>query len=304
MKANAPNMRLRGSLAILFSASVWGLVWIPLRAIDQGGVKGFWAIALTMVAAMLIALPVALWRREFNRENIKWILFLGACIGASETLYFAGLILSDVVRVVLLFYLLPIWATLLSRILYNIPIGRVRLVAVGLALAGVWLLLGGGGWPVPQNIGDVFALASGLLWAIGLTVIREKNQLGSFAIASSGTGFALGFAVLLGFAFATLQPSPETALPGMDAVIDMALPILFLGLVLLWPSMIGQLWGARHVPATTAALLTMSEVLVATISSALLIGISLSGIAWIGGVLILMAVLLDLRAGDIAKSHL
>jgi len=298
MKVNTPNMRLRGSLAILFSASIWGLVWIPLRTIDQSGVKGFWAIALTMVAAMLIALPVALWRREFNRENIKWILFLGACIGASETLYFAGLILSDVVRVVLLFYLLPIWATLLSKLLYNIPIGRPRLAAVGLAFTGVWLLLGGGGWPFPQNIGDVFALASGLLWAIGLTVIREKNQLGSFAITSSGTGFALAFAVILGFAFATLQPSPDTALPTMDAVIGMAFPILFLGLILLWPSMVGQLWGARHVPATTAALLTMSEVLVATISTAILIGISLSGIAWIGGGLILMAVLIDLYAGN------
>jgi drug/metabolite transporter (DMT)-like permease len=57
--------------------------------------------------------------------------------------------------------------------------------------------------------------------------------------------------------------------------------------------MIGQLWGARLVPATRAALLTMSELLVATVSAALLIGTTLTSVQFIGGLIIIAAVLVD-----------
>ena len=61
------------------------------------------------------------------------------------------------------------------------------------------------------------------------------------------------------------------------------------------PSMLGQIWGARRIPAPTAALLTMTEIIVATLSAYFLIGTELGTLAFIGGALIVLAVAIDLK---------
>ena len=58
--------------------------------------------------------------------------------------------------------------------------------------------------------------------------------------------------------------------------------------------MFGQIWGARRIPAPTAALLTMSEILVATLSAWLLVGTDLEPLSWLGGAIIVGAVCIDL----------
>ncbi|MEM7216238.1 MAG: hypothetical protein AAF423_11910, partial [Pseudomonadota bacterium] len=59
----------------------------------------------------------------------------------------------------------------------------------------------------------------------------------------------------------------------------------------------GQIWGAQYVAATTAALLTMSEILAATISTTIL-GVSMMPlVSWIGAALILTAIFIDLFGG-------
>ena len=298
MNGSSPNMRLRGSLSIFFCASVWGLFWLPLRYFDENELHGLWAVAALLIACSLVAVPAAIYKKEFRREETKWLLILAWGLGSSQVCYFASLILTDVVRAVILFYLLPIWATIASKLFYNITIGPQRLVAIGLALAGVWLLLGGGGWPIPQNLGDVLAILGGMFWAIGLTIIRDRNEMGPLAVTGAALAYASVFAVVLAFALAAALPSPETVVPEPDAIIAMAVPIIVFGVLVVWPTMYGQLWGARFIPSTTAALLTMSEIMVATISSAVLIGTDLGLVAWVGGGLILVAIFLDLYAGD------
>jgi drug/metabolite transporter (DMT)-like permease len=82
------------------------------------------------------------------------------------------------------------------------------------------------------------------------------------------------------------------------------LVIIAFGALALWPSMIGQLWGARLVPATRAALLTMTEIVVATGSAALLIGTSLTSVSIIGGLVIVAAVVIDLLCRTMTASGL
>ncbi len=298
MSASTPNMRLRGSLSILLCASVWGLFWIPLRYFDENGVHGLWAIAALLAACTLVAVPAAIYQKEYRPGELKWILILAWGFGSSHVCYFASLILTDVVRAVMLFYLLPIWATIASKLFYNITIGPQRMIAIALALAGVWLLLGGGSWPIPQNLGDVLAIFGGMFWALGLTIIRDRNDVGPLAVTGAALAYAFVFAVVLAFAIAAWRPSLETAPPTFDALTAIAIPIIVFGMLIVWPTMSGQLWGARFIPSTTAALLTMSEIVVATISSALLIGSDLGLIAWSGGGLILVAIFLDLYAGN------
>lgn len=296
MATASPNLKLRGSLSIFFSASVWGLFWIPLRYFDESGVYSLWAVAGINLTASLIALPMALWFGVIKKSDFKWLAIMGLGMGAANIFYFAGIILSDVVRVIFLFYLLPIWATLFSRLLFNVPIGNKRMIALAVAIVGIWLLLGAGSWPVPQNIGDVFGILAGMFWALGLTLMRGKSELDAFAVSASALIFAFFMALILGTLMHIFVPDIQRAAPDYQTAYDIALPVLAFGVLVLWPTMVGQLWGAKYVAATTAALLTMSEILAATVSTTLLEASNLPLISWVGAGFILLAVLIDLLA--------
>ena len=298
MTSTQPNLKLQGSLSIFFSASIWGLFWIPLRYFDESGVYSLWAVAGINLAASAIAIPFALWLGDFKKEQLKWLIIMGLGMGAANIFYFAGIILSDVVRVIFLFYLLPLWATLFAKLLFGVPIGKPRLVALAVAIAGIWLLLGAGGWPIPQNLGDVFGILAGMFWALGLTLMRGRSEMNAYTVSASALFFAFIMAVILGTIMHSVVPTLQPAAPNLDTALGIALPVLAFGVLVLWPTMVGQLWGAKYVAATTAALLTMSEILMATASTALLDASDLPLISWIGAGLILVAVLIDLFANS------
>lgn len=298
MRQTGSHMGFRGALAIFFSAAVWGIFWIPMRYFDQSGLTALWAVVAINFAASLIAIPVAYFKGEFTAKNFKWLLAIGIGMGLSNVLYFAGLILSDVIRVTFLFYLLPIWATIFSKLIFNVTIGPLRAGAVMLAACGIWLLLGGGSWPVPKNLGDVFALFSGTGWALGLTLIRGRENLGGFGTAAMSHFFSFIGAVVLGIILMFSVPDVQPPPPSLEIIAGMALPVAVFAMVIMWPTNVGQLWGAQYVAATTAALLTMSEIVVATLSTTLLESTELTIVSWVGGGLIILAIFADLRAGQ------
>lgn len=292
------NLKLRGSLSIFFSASLWGLFWIPLRYFDESGVYSLWAVAYINLTASFIALPAAYFFGSLKRNDIKWIIIMGLGMGAANIFYFAGIILSDVVRVIFLFYLLPIWATLFSKLLYGVPIGKIRMIGLAVAVVGIWLLLGAGGWPIPQNIGDVFGILAGMFWALGLTMMRGQDELDAFVVTASALFFAVIMAISMGFVMHSIIPDLQPAPPTLDVAISIFIPVAAFGILILWTTLFGQLWGAKYVAATTAALLTMSEILTATISTALLDESDLHWISWAGAGLIFVAIIIDLFAGS------
>lgn len=285
-----------GSLAIFFSASAWGLFWLPMRYFDDSGLTALWAVAAINIAASIIAVPIALWKREITSENFRWLAIIGAGMGISNVLYFSGLILSDVIRVTFLFYLMPIWATLFSKLIFNVTIGPIRMIAVSLAFFGIWLLLGDGGLPIPQNLGDVFGLLSGLGWAFGLTMIRGKVDTGGFGTAAMVCSFAVFIAIALGLVLHNTVPEVQPALPPLETIYPIILPVLAFGSLIMWPTLVGQTWGSQFVMSTTAAILTMSEIMVATLSSTFLEGNNMSLLAWMGGACIVAAIFVDLFA--------
>ena len=287
------SKRAQGGLAILAGASIWGLFWIPLRFIDENGVTGLWAVALTMAVGLIPALPAALWLGEIRREHLGAIVPIGLGSGIALTFYSAALLETDVVRAIFLFYILPIWTTLFGYLFLKEPLTPGRIAAVLTGLAGLWLLLGGGsGWPLPENRGDWFALAAGMLWGGTIALIRKNQGAGAFANNAATFLFGTVFALALAF----LLPAQRAVMPDLDALQTVALVALAFGVLGLWPAGIGMIWGTRYVPATTSALLTMSEIVVGTISAVLLIGTSLDTPAMFGAVIIVAAVLIDLYA--------
>ena len=251
---------------------------------------------VTLAVPLVLAFPFLISRLK-NKGDRNFVI-LGISIGLSVVLYFGGVLFSDVVRVIFLFYMLPIWTTLLGRLFNKELIGPRKLLAIGLALLGLYLLLGGkgGDFPIPSNIGDWFGLASGFLWASSLVFLRHNSSVDPVLSTAAPFVFGAPIAVAAGMLMLVYSPDIGPALPPTENLLPgLAFAGLF-GLVVLAPSIYGQVWGARLIPSSTAALLTMVELITATVSAFLLIGTTLGPVALVGGVIIAVAAVLDLTA--------
>jgi len=286
-----------GAWAVTLGAAVWGLFWIPLRFLEQAGIPGLWAVALVLAAAFVPALAFTYWKRELAELTTVNGWVVGLALSLSTVLYFTAILYTDVIKAIFLFYLLPLWTTLSARVLYGEPIRRKQLLVIAAALMGVWLLLGGGfAFPVPDNIGDWCAIAAGFCWGCSLSLLRSKEDTPPFAstTATIFAGCVLASVCALSLQFWEVAELTATVtVQSVDLAKTLPLAVVF-GAAIFFPSMLGQIWGARRIPAPTASLLTMTEILVATASAGWLIGTELAPVSLLGGAIIIAAVCLDL----------
>lgn len=287
-----------GAMAVAIGAGLWGLFWIPLRYFDDAGIRGLWAVALVMAIASLPACIVCIRQSEIQSMQRRDAWLIGCALGFSTVLYFLGMIYSDVIRVIFLFYMLPVWTLLSARVIYGEPITPPRIAMVVVTLTGLWLLLGGGtSLPWPKNIGDWCAIGAGACWGISLSALRGVKELPPFASTCTTVLSAMLLATLAAIATSFLNldmPVAQTTHLLSEDWLKVSLAAILFGVAALYPAVLGQVWGARRIPAPTAALLTMTEIIVATASAMFLIGSELTAIAWLGGILIVLAMCANL----------
>ena len=170
------------------------MIWIPIRALEAQGLPGAWPGLLIYAATLVVLSPlIALrWRPIWARFGA--LAFCGLGTGAAFSLYATSLLLTDVVHSILLFYLTPVWGTLLGIALLGERLTLPRLASLCLGIGGLAVVLGGGsGLPLPRNLGDWLALGAGLAWAVGsFGVYRMKNAAVSDQILAFMVGALLG----------------------------------------------------------------------------------------------------------------
>ena len=89
----------------------------------------------------------------------------GFLMAACIALYAEALLRGYVARVILLFYLTPVWSTLLARVFLGDRITGPRLVAIACGLAGMFIVFGSGsGVPVPRTAAEWMGLLSGIIF--------------------------------------------------------------------------------------------------------------------------------------------
>ena len=156
------------SLAIALGAAFWGLYWIPVRGIEEAaGVHAFWIGPIIFGASSLLFVPFILFQWRNYVAHWRHILLPGLLAGSAFSLYIASLNLTDVVRAILLFYMSPLWSTLLGIVLLKERLTANRVIGLLLAFCGLYVVLVvESGLPIPRNTGDWFALLSGLCWSI------------------------------------------------------------------------------------------------------------------------------------------
>ena len=277
-------------LALLFNALIWGLSWWPLRALDDLGVHGLWATSLAFVVATAVISIVhpRAWRGWRRHPGLFAIM---VCAGLTNTAFNWGVVIGEVVRVVLLFYLMPVWSILLARVMLAEAITGTALLRIGLALAGAMIVLWtpGVGLPLPSSPGDLLGLLGGMGFALFNVLVRRERAVPaeSRALASFLGGAIVPAALGLGLvAGGVVAPPPPGGLWWVG--------VAGFGLCLLLGNLALQ-YGAARLPAALAAVVMVAEVPIAALSAAWLGGEALRPTMLVGGALIVTASLLASR---------
>lgn len=272
--------------SLLCGALGWGIAWYPYRLLEQAGIPGELTIALSYTIALLIAL--ILFRNKVTLSAIfhpaAWIL-LGIHLGAgwTSTAYILGIIHGEVVRVLLLFYLAPLWTILFSRLLLQERLSQQGYLIILLSLTGASLLLWqpGGGLPLPTSYGDWMGLSSGITFALTTVLIRKGQQHSIYLklLAMLSGAANIGFIATL----ITQPPFDLASLPSASWLLLLATG----GLVLLLGLLVQ--YGMTHVPANQAIVIMLLELVAAAIAAHFLTDEFLTHRDWIGGCIIVSA---------------
>ena len=278
------------SFALLFGGAMWGLYWIPVRLFEERGLTGPWPGIVMYLAAALLLVPFV-WRARRNMAaHWRTLLFSGLFTGAALSLYTTSLVYTDIARSILLFYLTPVWGTLLGLLFLRERLGPKRLVSLALGLLGLFVVLGNDRFmPWPRNVGDWLALASGLAWAFGsLGLYRARAtdgiaQVGAFVLGALAVS-AVGVLVTWG----RLELEHET-------LIGWPIPLMALlaGLYVV-PMIFLTIWPATVLTPARVGLLLMSEVVVGLFSAALFSGDPFGWQESVGATLIVSAAAVEI----------
>lgn len=278
-------------LCLVFNALVWGLAWWPLRRLQSLGLHPLWATVLVFVLAvgLIVALrPGAL--RQVLRTPALWVLVVAS--GTTNAAFNWAMVIGDVVRVVLLFYVMPLWAVLLARLLLGEALTRAAALRVALALSGAAVVLWpeGGGWPLPATLADALGLIGGFSFALNNVMLRREaaQPEEGRALAMFGGGVIVAGALAGTLALQGTVPwPPAPAASWLGGVL--ALSLLFLA------SNLALQFGAARLPANVTAVVMLTEVVFAAASAHLLGGGAFTPSLWAGGALIIGAALLAAR---------
>jgi drug/metabolite transporter (DMT)-like permease len=243
---------------------------------------------LIFAVPAVICLPLALFRRRAILAGGGPLLMVALGVGACNALFAQALTFGEIGMIVLLFYLSPVWATILERIVLGTPMAKHRILGLVLGLAGMVILQGlGGRLPFPQNLAEWMGLLAGVCWAIGLVAANVAQ--GSSIIDKTSLQFfcatAFGFVLILALDSRSAVPAPAAILHGM--------PWILVTGVWMVGAMALSLWGAGRMSPARASMLLMLEVIVALVSAHWWAGEPVGLNKVLGGALILSAGIVD-----------
>ena len=284
----ASKQKITAITGLLSGAAVWGMVWYPFRILEQAGISGmlssFLAYAIALIVGLAISGPV--WREL--RHAGGWGILLVFSAGWTNFGYVQAIIDGEVMRVLLLFYLAPLWTVFFAHFLLKERLNRHGYAVIFLSLVGALVMLWQPslGLPLPQNRAEWIGLSAGMSFAMTNVVVRHTQHLSvNFKSASIwlGTVLLTGIMLLYQGGLAT-----QTSAIPLDSWWLLAL----VGLVLCATSFAVQ-FGLTHLPANQAIVLLLFELLFAAVASYFLAGEKMGIQEFIGALLIISASLLS-----------
>ena len=268
-------------VGLLFASTMWGLIWYPLRLLEDGGLHGLWATALMYCGTMIVAVPVLYkgWREWLTHPFL--FFFMAIATGWTNIAFILAVLDGNVVRVLLLFYLSPLWATLLGVIFLGEHLSRRALGILAIAMVGAVIMLWheSFGFPAPKDTADWLALSAGIAFAITNVLIHKLNHASVMVKTSTGWLGVLFLAfILIIFTEQKLSVSTEVIAGAW-----------ILGAVAMTMMNIAVVYGVTNMPVHRSAIILLFEIVVGAVSSLLLTNEVIELREWIGGLLVILA---------------
>jgi drug/metabolite transporter (DMT)-like permease len=274
------------TLGLLAGAALWGVAWYPYRVLAQAGIDGIWATLLTYGIALVVGVVLFPRHALSLRRLHPLAILMGLAIGWSNLAYVLAVLEGEVMRVLLLFYLAPLWTVPIARIVLGERLDRRGLVVMALALAGavamLWHPEKGAPWPASRA--EWLGLAAGFLFALGNVLVRRLSDMTD---ASKSIVIWAGVVVA---ALVHLHSSPIGTGRAFSLALDQGVLLFAIGMALLAMSLALQ-YGLARMPANRAIVILLFELVIAAIAAYLLAGEELRLQDWIGGAFIVAATL-------------
>lgn len=268
-------------LMAFIAALMWGVWWVPIRWLSSQGLDAAWA-SLVMNAGAAVAILIWIVLRRLSLRLDKRTIAGALLVGVAASTYSVAINLSDVVRVILLFYLAPAWSKIIEWAVLGKGWGWTSTTTVTLSLLGAYLVLGASLSLENFNAGDVLALLSGLSWAIGATFVFTGKPAHAakltFAAAVSAVLVSGAFVVLASGTLVTGEVNPASISKGAALGALFVLPLLLL-----------TMWSAQKLSPAVLTFLLTAEILSGVISSAILLNEPFGLLQGVGAALILAA---------------
>ena len=282
-----PSLRLQRLLAIgslVYAASLWGLVWYPYRLLNEAGVGGIASSFLSYTVPLILFGWLHVRELRRSRSQWMWLAVLGLAAGWTNLAYVLGVLQGEVVRVLLLFYLSPLWTVLFSRILLGEKLNRAGVMIMALSLGGAMVMLWRpeGGLPLPTNRGEWLGLSAGVMFALSNVISRHLSGVseGSKAVSVWSGVSVLTLVGLL------LYPAELDFVE--QAGWDIWLLLLAIGIAIGSMTYAVQ-YGLARVPANQAIVIFLFELVVAAVAAYFLSSERMGLQEWAGAIMIIAA---------------
>jgi len=277
--------------ALLFGAATWGIIWYPYRLLAQAGVDGIWATLFTYGIALAVAVAIFPRVARSLTRAPPLAIVMALAIGWSNLAYVLGVLAGEVMRVLLLFYLAPLWTVPLARLLLHERLDARGLAVMAVAFAGAMIMLWHPriGLPWPASRAEWLGLAAGFFFALGNVLVRRLHDMGD---AAKSIVIWVGVAAV---ALAYLPFSDSSAAQAIGAARTAPLLVTGIGVALVGMGLALQ-YGLSRLPANRAIVILLFELVVAAIAAYAFAGEVMRLQDWLGGALIVAATLLPLFA--------
>lgn len=284
-------MNTRLAVIVLFLSSIgWGLTWMPIKTLSEMGIDGLHLVFIAFISGALLLSPWLYQQYPLWKKSLGFMLMIALAGGIANAAFQTAIVHGDVVRVMILFYMLPVWSVLGGRVFLKEKIDRLRIVAVVLCLSGAFIILDV--WHTSwQGISwiDLLAISSGMGLAATNILFRFTQGI---PVTSKVAAMFIGCTVLIGISLTLFTTS--AALPDNGAVpLAMAYGALWLTVITF-----GTQWAVTRMEAGRSAIIIVVELVVAVVTSALIIGSGLMLFEVVGGLMVLSAAVLEGMRGE------
>ena len=198
-----------GFVALAVLAPIWGYGWVATKVgLEYSRPLTFAALRVTLSALCLLTVLV-LTHRRLRPPVIGYTI----AIGLLQTTLFTGLVMwalnsAGAGKIAVLTYTMPFWLLLLAWGFLGERLGGAQWPAVGLAFAGLVLVVGP--WHIHGLLPSVLTVAGGLAWAAAALVAKLAHRRHEVDVLSLTTWqMVFGALPLAAVALLTAHQGPD-----------------------------------------------------------------------------------------------